>query len=110
MDRRRRTEERKVLMSKTSKSERIAHDPEFKKQAVQMLNTSGRPLAQVARELGLPAWQLRDWKKRLQPELAQQPENLEAMRLRLAEVERENLLLRQQRDILKKTLGIVSTT
>jgi transposase-like protein len=66
-------------MSNTSKSQRIDHDPEFKKQAVQMLNTSGRPVAVVARELGLPAWQLRDWKKRLQPELAQQPENLESL-------------------------------
>lgn len=32
------------------------------------------------------------------------------MRLRVAQLERENLTLRQQRDILKKTLGIVSTT
>ena len=97
-------------MSNESKPKRIAHDLEFKQQAVQMLNTSGRPLAQVARELGLPAWQLRDWKKRFGPQLAQQPENLEAMRLRVVELERENLHLRQQRDILKKTLGIVSTT
>jgi transposase len=74
----------------------------FKKQAVQLLNTSGRPLAQIARELGLPVWQLRDWKKRLQPQLAQQPETLEAMRLRLAQLERDNFQLRQQRDILKK--------
>jgi transposase len=98
-------------MSKNrNQSKGTVHDLEFKKQAVQMLNTSGRPLTQVARELGLPPWQLRDWKKRLQSQLAQQPENLEAMRLRLAEMERENLHLRQQRDILKKTLGIVSTT
>jgi transposase len=97
-------------MSTPTKPQRRVHDLEFKKQAVQLLNTSGRPLAQVARELGLAAWQLRDWKKRLQPELARQPENLEAMRLRLAELERENFHLRQQRDILKKTLGIVSTT
>jgi transposase len=97
-------------MSTDTKPKRTKHDLEFKKQAVQLLNTSGRPLAQVARELGLEAWQLRDWKKRLQPQLAQQPENMEAMRLRLAELERENLHLRQQRDILKKTLGIVSTT
>jgi phage shock protein A len=47
---------------------------------------------------------------RLQPQLAQQPETLEAMRLRLAQLERDNLQLRQQRDILKKTLGIISTT
>ena len=97
-------------MSMEPKPKRTQHDLEFKKQAVQLLNTSGRPLAQVARELGLPRWQLRDWKKRLQEQLAQEPENLEAMRLRLAELERENLHLRQQRDILKKTLGIVSTT
>ena len=97
-------------MSTNPKPKRTVHDLEFKKQAVQLLNTGGRPLAQVARELGLPVWQLRDWKKRLQPQLAQQPETLEVMRLRLAELERENFHLRQQRDILKKTLGIVSTT
>jgi transposase len=97
-------------MSTNTKPKRITHDLEFKKQAVQLLNTSGRPLTQVAHELGLPVWQLRDWKNRLQPQLAQQPETLEAMRLRLTELERENFHLRQQRDILKKTLGIVSTT
>ena len=97
-------------MSTNLKPKRTRHDLEFKKHAVQLLNTSGRPLAQVARELGLPPWQLRDWKNRLQPQLAQQPENMETLRRRLAEVERENLHLRQHRDILKKTLGIVSTT
>ena len=86
------------------------YDDEFKKQAVQLLISSGRPLAQIARELGVTSWNLRDWRKRLQPELAQRPETLEALRVRLAQVERENLQLRQQRDILKKTLGIVSTT
>jgi transposase len=97
-------------MSTNPKPKRALHDLEFKKQAVQLLNTSGRPMAQVARELGLEPWQLRDWRNQLQGDLAQQPENMEAMRLRLAELERENLQLRQQRDILKKTLGIVSTT
>ena len=97
-------------MSTHTKPKRTTHDLEFKKQAVQLLNTSGRPLAQIARELGLPVWQLRDWKKRLPPQLDQQPETLAAMRLRLTQLERDNFQLRQQRDILKKTLGIVSTT
>lgn len=97
-------------MSTKNKTNRKLYDPEFKKQAVQLLLSSGRPLAQIARELGVPAWQLRDWKQRLQPQLAQQPETLEAMRRRVAQLERENLQLRHQRDILKKTLGIVSTT
>ena len=91
-----------------SHSPKKVYDVEFKKQAVQLLLTSGRPLAQVARELGVPVWNLRDWKRRIQPALAQQPETLEALRLRLAQVERENFQLRQQRDILKKTLGILS--
>ena len=93
-----------------SRSPKKTYDVEFKKQAVQLVVSSGRPLAQIARELGVPVWNLRDWKKRLQSELAQQPETLEALRVRLAQVERENFQLRQQRDILKKTLGIVSTT
>ena len=61
------------------------YDTEFKKQAVQLLTRSGRPLAQITRELGVDAWALRDWKKRFQPELAQQPETLEAMRVRIAQ-------------------------
>ena len=97
-------------MSTTTKSRSKTYDLEFKQQAVQLLHTSDRPLAPIARELGVEAWQLRAWKKRLQPPLAQQPENLEAMRLRVAQLERENLTLRHQRDILKKTLGIVSAT
>ena len=101
---------KKTGMSINTKSTPKSYDLEFKKQAVQLLNTSGRPLAHIARELGVPSWQLRDWKQRLQPQLAQQPETLEAMRLRLAELERENVQLRHQRDILKKTLGIVSNT
>lgn len=88
---------------------RTTHDLEFKKQAVQLVHTSGKPLAAIARELGVPVWQLRDWKSRLQPKLDQQPETLEALRLRLSQVERDNFQLRQQRDILKKTLGIIST-
>jgi len=97
-------------MSTKAKPVRKTYDPEFKKQAVQLVITSGRPLTQIARELGVSPWNLRDWRERLQPQLAQQPETLEAMRLRLAQLERDNFQLRQQRDILKKTLGIISTT
>ena len=97
-------------MSTTPKPNRQTYDLEFKTQAVQLLHTSGRPRTQIARELGIKPWQLREWQKQLGPKLAQQPETLEALRLRLAQLERENVQLRQQRDSLKKTLGIVSNT
>ncbi len=57
---------KKTAMSTNTKK---TYDAEFKKQAVQLLVRSGRPLAQVARELGLSVWNLRDWHKRLQPQL-----------------------------------------
>jgi transposase len=97
-------------MSTKTEPKRKTYDLEFKKQAVQLVITSGRPVTQIARELGVSPWNLRDWRKCLQPQLAQQPETLEAMRLRLAQLERDNFQLRQQRDILKKTLGIISMT
>jgi transposase-like protein len=37
-----------------SRSPKKSYDVEFQKQAVQLLVTSSRPLAQVARELGAP--------------------------------------------------------
>lgn len=97
-------------MSTNPKPNRPTYDLEFKTQAVQLLHTSGRPRNHIARELGIEPWRLREWQRQLQPKLAQQPETLEAMRLRVAQLERENLQLRQQRDILKKTLGIVSNS
>ena len=80
-----------------SRSSKKIYDVEFKKQAVQLLLTSGRPLARFARELGVESWQLRDWKKRLQPELARQPQTLEAMRLRVSQLERETPAYEQDR-------------
>ena len=40
------------------------YQEEFKKRAVEMLRTSGKPAAQIARELGCTADSLRDWKRR----------------------------------------------
>jgi transposase len=96
-------------MSTERKKERKRYDLEFKKQAVQLVLSSGRPLAEIARELGVSDWNLRDWRLRLQAQLGAQPDSVEALRLRVAQLERDNLQLREQRDILKKTLGIVST-
>ena len=102
-------EKEEVPMSTERKKERKRYDLEFKKQAVQLVLSSGRPLAEIARELGVSDWNLRDWRLRLQAQLGAQPDSVEALRLRVAQLERDNLQLREQRDILKKTLGIVST-
>jgi transposase len=89
---------------KTSKR----HDEAFKRAAVELLVTSGKPVKQIAAELGVSIWNLRDWKKRYLPAEPAPARSLE-------QVEAENRVLREelqrvknQRDILKKTLGIIS--
>jgi transposase len=44
---------------------------EFKREAVELLRTSGQPLAQVARELGISPASLRLWRKRAQLDAAE---------------------------------------
>src|SRR3989442_12449691 len=92
-----------------SGSSRKRYDEAFKRSAVQHWQSSGKSTALVARELGLNASTLHQWKKRWG---AEPPTT--GLRT-VAELEAENRRLRrelpqvvQQRDILKKTLGILS--
>ena len=85
------------------------YDEAFKRSAVQHWRDSGKSVAQVARELGVNLSTLHQWKKSCDPE-----GSAAAVRT-VAELEAENRQLRrevarlaQQRDILKKTLGILS--
>jgi len=81
---------------------------EFKAEAVRLLNESGKPLSQVARELGIRPDILKSWKRAAEgraglvgPDSALGDEQLtkdeEIRRLR-----RENEVLKQERDFLKK--------
>ncbi len=75
---------------------------EFKEEAVRLWADSGRPLAQIARELTVRTEQLRRWRRLLgavKPDRtgAQETEAQELRRLR-----RELEITRQERDFLKK--------
>ena len=84
---------------------------EFKVEAVKLVQSSQKPLSQIARDLGIADSTLHHWCKQLseQGEQAfpgsghQMPEAEEIRHLK-----RENELLRQERDILKKAIGIFS--
>jgi transposase len=41
------------------------YTPEFKREAVQLVQTSGKPIAQVARELGISDSSIHQWRKEL---------------------------------------------
>jgi transposase len=79
------------------------YDAVFKQHAVEHWLRSDRPGTQIARELGVSYPCLKDWKRRYSGDAVPQRSNLlaenRALKAELARV-------REQRDILKKTLGI----
>jgi transposase len=84
---------------------RRKYDTVFKSEAVALWLNSGKSAREISGELGISPSHLYDWKKAYGP----LPAGSEAQReSELAALRRENALLRQQRDILKKTLGIIS--
>jgi transposase len=84
---------------------------EFKEEAIRLVQTSGKPIAQIARELGVSDSAIHGWRKELAqhgkdafPGKGHQTELEEEVRHLKREVER----LQQERDILKKAVSIFS--
>jgi transposase len=81
---------------------RRSFDREYKREAVRMVVEGGRPVSQVARELGVRPDLLRHWKHALEQDgavIRPPPKNQDEEIRRL---EREVAVLRQERDFLKK--------
>ena len=92
-------------MPMETKTKRRNFDEAFKRDAVTLLLQGGKPLKALAVDLGVSHWNLRDWKRIYGP--AAPVRSSEALELELRALRRENERLRAQRDILKKTLGIL---
>lgn len=97
----------KETKSKTVIQTRRKFDHAFKRDAVDLWLSSGKSAREIAAQLGIRENRLYLWKKRFAPATAAAQEDLQSEVLRLR---RDNAFLRQQRDILKKTLGILSET
>ena len=88
--------------------QRKHYSNEFKAEAVKLAERGEVSVAQAARDLGVPYEVLRRWVKefgtQLHGNVASTPdEQAELLRLR-----RENRIIKEERDILKKALGIFS--
>jgi transposase len=80
------------------------YSPEFKRDAVALVHSTGRPINQVARELGLSHETLRNWVKRDRIDRGQgEPGELTSDQLQeLRRLRREVAELRTEREILRK--------
>jgi transposase len=84
------------------------YDESFRRNAVALVESSGRPLSEIAAELGVSHWNLRDWTKkhgRNKPKPAATPAE---MQREMSRLRRENEKLAARCEILKKALGILA--
>jgi transposase len=77
----------------------------FKRDAVELVRTSGRPIAEIARELGIYDSTLGNWVRQDRIDRGDQDGLSTDDRARLRELERQNTRLRMERDLLKRTVA-----
>ena len=82
---------------------RRKYSPEFREEAVKMVIETSRPIAQVARDLGINEGTLGNWVNTYHREHAgeEPPLNINE-RARLREAERQNRELKMENEFLKK--------
>lgn len=95
------------------------YDEEFRREAVNLLISSGRPLKRVAAELGITSNSLRAWRNKqlgqggVAEASSAQPKGRSVAPLsdaagEIRRLQREVEYLRRQREILKKAMSILS--
>jgi transposase len=93
-------------------TKRKVYTDEFRRSVVEYLLAGDKPAAQVAKEFGITAGMLRVWKLRCGPKTqspdASVPKTPEELAQENEELRKELARVTTQRDILKKTILIVS--
>lgn len=90
-------------------TERRKYTEEFKREAVRLMESSGKPIAELARDLGINDNNLYRWRSVYgNVPQANNHRSMVEIEAELKRLQRENEVLRQERDILKKAMSIVS--
>lgn len=90
---------------KSAKRPRRKFSDEFKRDAVEIVNSSGKSIAQVARELGIYDSTLGSWVKQDEINRGVRDGVTTAEREEVAELRRENARLRMERELLKRAVA-----
>jgi transposase len=93
------------------KQDRRTYTREFKLEALRLYETSGKSASQVERDLGISRGCIYRWKKAFAAEGEQAfpgRGRLTPDQAQIRQLKRENEILRQERDILKKAVAIFS--
>jgi len=88
---------------------RRRYTEEFKREAVRLYESSGKTQVQIEAELGIGGGRLSRWNQQYGTGAGsnhEEGEELVATAKRVRQLERENEILRQEREILKKAVAI----
>jgi transposase len=89
-------------MSKMTARLRRSFTPEFKAHTVELVRTSGKSVGEVCRDLDLTETAVRRWIAQADIDAGRRDGLTTAEREELSRLRRENRVLREERDILKK--------
>jgi transposase len=78
------------------------YSSEFRAEAVRLLRSSGRPIPQLAKELGVSEQSLRNWSRQVEVDDGRAPGLTTDERDELRRLRREVKTLTEEREILKK--------
>lgn len=78
---------------------------EFKRDAVELVHATGRPIAQIAQELGIYDSTLGNWVRQDRIDRGEAEGLTSDEQTRLRQLEAENAKLRMERDLLKRTVA-----
>jgi len=85
------------------------YSKEFKREAVALLRTSGRPVPQLAKELGVSPQSLRSWSRQVGLDEGDAEGLSSVEREELRRLRKENKVLAEEREILKKAAAFFAS-
>lgn len=81
---------------------RPPYPPEFREEAVRLMRSFGKPLAQISRELDVSEQTLRNWRKQTEIDEGEREGLTTDEKEELARLRRENKVLKQEKEVLRK--------
>ena len=89
-------------MEEQRKRPRRSFSDEYKTEVVELCRTSGKSISEVARDLGLTVSALRRWVAQADIDAGRRPGMTSEEHSELVQLRKENRVLREERDILKR--------
>lgn len=89
---------------------RRQYSEEFKRETVRLIESSGKRVAEIARDLGVNGNIVYRWRRQFGQEATSQSHGRSKVELEaeVKQLRRENAVLRQEREVLKKAISIFS--